>query len=78
MVYYVTAKKKKPYASSAAVLHAHMMGANKVLREDIDVMEQIQRTLHPGARLPHLGDYEFLNAGIEHWYLSLMEGKFAL
>ncbi len=78
MVYYVTAKKKKPYASSAAVLHAHMMGADKVLREDIDVMEQIQRTLHPGARPPHLGDYEFLNAGIEHWYLNLMEGKFAL
>jgi phenylpropionate dioxygenase-like ring-hydroxylating dioxygenase large terminal subunit len=78
MVYYVTAKKKKPYASSAAVLHAHMMGADKVLREDIDVMEQIQRTLHPGTRPPHLGDYEFLNAGIEHWYLSLMEGKFAL
>jgi phenylpropionate dioxygenase-like ring-hydroxylating dioxygenase large terminal subunit len=78
MVYYVTAKKKKPYASSAAVLHAHMMGADKVLREDIDVMEQIQRTLHPGARPPHLGDYEFINAGIEHWYLSLMEGKFVL
>lgn len=78
MVYYVTAKKKRPYASSAAVLHAHMMGADKVLREDIDVMEQIQRTLHPGARPAHLGDYEFLNAGIEHWYLNLMEGNFVL
>jgi phenylpropionate dioxygenase-like ring-hydroxylating dioxygenase large terminal subunit len=78
MVYYVTAKKKRAYASSAAVLHAHMMGADKVLREDIDVMEQIQRTLHAGARPPHLGDYEFLNAGIEHWYLKLMEGNFAL
>lgn len=78
MVYYVTAKKKRPYASSAAVLHAHMMGADKVLREDIDVMEQIQRTLHGAARPAHLGDYEFLNAGIEHWYLNLMEGKFAL
>jgi hypothetical protein len=55
-----------------------MMGADKVLREDIEVMEQIQRTLPPGARLPHLGDYEFINAGIEHWYLNLMEGKFAL
>jgi phenylpropionate dioxygenase-like ring-hydroxylating dioxygenase large terminal subunit len=77
-VYYVTAKKKRPYAYSAAVLHASMMGADAVLREDIDVMEAIQRTLHVGARPAHLGDYEFVNAGIEHWYLNLMEANFAL
>ncbi|MEW7848188.1 SRPBCC family protein [Massilia aurea] len=78
VVYYLTAKKKQPYASSAAVLHAHMMGADVVMREDIEVMEQIQRTLHPDARSPHLGDYEFINASLELWYLDLMEGKFAL
>jgi phenylpropionate dioxygenase-like ring-hydroxylating dioxygenase large terminal subunit len=78
VVYFVTAKKKRPYPTSAAVLHAHTMGADKILREDIEVMEQIQRTLHEGARPAHLGDYEFINAGIEHWYTSLMEGKFAL
>lgn len=77
-VYFVTAKKKHPYAGSAAVLHAHTMGADKILREDIEVMEGIQRTLHEGARSAHLGDYEAINAGIEHWYMSLMEGKFAL
>lgn len=75
---FVTAKKKRPYPSSAAVLHAHMMEADKILREDIDVMEQIQRTLHPDTRPAHLGDYEFLNASVEQWYLGLMEGKFAL
>jgi phenylpropionate dioxygenase-like ring-hydroxylating dioxygenase large terminal subunit len=78
VVYYLTAKKKQPYASSAAVLHAHMMGADVVMREDIAVMEQIQRTLHPGARSPHLGDYEYINASLELWYLDLMEEKFAL
>jgi hypothetical protein len=31
-----------------------------------------------GARPAHLGDYEFVNAGIEHWYLNLMEANFAL
>jgi hypothetical protein len=41
------------------------------------VLEQIQRTLHRRCTPAHLGDYEFINAGIEHWYLSLMEGKFA-
>ena len=78
IVYYVTAKKKRPYASSAAVLHALMLGADRVLREDIDVMENIQRTLHPGARHAHLGDYEFVNAGIEQWYLDVMEKKIVL
>lgn len=78
VVYFTTAKKKHPYPQSAAVLHAHAMGADRILREDIDVLEGIQRTLHAGARSAHLGDYEILNAGIEHWYLSLMEGKFAL
>lgn len=78
VVYFVTGKKKAPYEASAAVLYAHAMGADPILREDIEVMEQIQRTLHGDARPAHLGDYEFINAGIEHWYLSLMEGKFAL
>lgn len=78
MVYYVTAKKKRPYPASAAVLHGHMMGADRVLREDISVMENIQRTLHPAARPAHLGEYEFLNAGIERWYLDVMEGKIVL
>lgn len=77
VVYFLTAKKKAPYAFSAAVLHAHMMGANIVLGEDIAVMAQIQRTLHAGARSPHLGDYEYINASLELWYLDLMEGKFA-
>jgi phenylpropionate dioxygenase-like ring-hydroxylating dioxygenase large terminal subunit len=78
VVHYVTAKKKRAYAASTAVLHEHMMGADRILREDIDVMENIQQTLHPGARPAHLGDYEFLNAGIEHWYLALMEGDIVL
>lgn len=78
IVYYMTAKKKRPYAASAAVLHATMMGADKVLREDIDVMEDIQRTLHPGATVAHLGDYESENAIIHHWYMHLMEGHFVL
>jgi phenylpropionate dioxygenase-like ring-hydroxylating dioxygenase large terminal subunit len=78
IVYYMTAKKKRPYAASAAVLHATMMGADKVLREDIDVMEDIQRTLHPAACHANLGEYESENAIIHHWYMNLMEKKFVL
>jgi phenylpropionate dioxygenase-like ring-hydroxylating dioxygenase large terminal subunit len=78
MVHYVTAKKKRRYAASPAVLHAHMMGAERVLREDIDVMQNIQKQLHPGAPSARLGDYEFANGSIERWYLDVMEGKIAL
>lgn len=78
MVHYVTAKKRRRYATSSAVLHAHMMGAEKVLKEDIDVMEGIQAGLHVGAASPMLGDYEYANSMIEAWYLDVMEGKIEL
>lgn len=78
MVHYVTARKKRRYATSAAVLHAHMMGAEKVLKEDIDVMEKIQGSLHANAPSAVLGDYEHANTMIENWYLAVMEGKIAL
>ena len=78
IVHYVTAKKKRKYSTSAAVLHAHIMGADPVLREDIDVMERIQANLYAGAPQAQLGDYEHANATIERWYLDVMEGKVAL
>jgi phenylpropionate dioxygenase-like ring-hydroxylating dioxygenase large terminal subunit len=78
IVHYVTAKKKRRYASSPAVLHAHMLGAEGVLREDIDVMENIQKNLHADAPSARFGDYESFNAGIEHWYLDVMEGRIVL
>jgi phenylpropionate dioxygenase-like ring-hydroxylating dioxygenase large terminal subunit len=78
IVYFVTAKKKQPYAASTAVLHELMIGTDGILREDIGVLEQIQRTLHPDARSAHPGDYEYINAGIEQWYMDLMEGKIEL
>lgn len=78
VVYFMTAKKKRPYAASAAVLHASMIGTDKVLREDIGVLEDIQRGLHPDAVRASLGDYESENAVIHRWYMDLMEGRFVL
>ncbi len=78
MVHYVTAKKRRPYAQSAAVLHASMLAADVVLREDIDVMENIQRTVHAQARHARLGDFESDNAMIQLWLKDLMEARFAL
>ncbi|WP_246432225.1 RHO alpha subunit C-terminal catalytic domain-containing protein [Xanthomonas theicola] len=54
LVYYVTARKKHRYATSDAVLLAHLQGAEKVLREDIDIMESVQsgrRTARGAGRL---------------------------
>ncbi|MGI4938146.1 MAG: aromatic ring-hydroxylating dioxygenase subunit alpha, partial [Janthinobacterium lividum] len=78
MVHYVTAKKKNNYASSPAVLHSHMMNADVVLREDLAVMANIQKTLHANAPHAHLGDFDTHDAVIEHWYLAVMEGKIVL
>lgn len=78
VVHYVTAKKKVKYAASAAVLLAHLQGAETVLREDFQVMERIQAGLHAQAPTAVLGDFESSNQTIEHWYLDLMGGRFAL
>ncbi|MDM0115254.1 aromatic ring-hydroxylating dioxygenase subunit alpha [Variovorax sp. J22R133] len=77
-VYYVTARKTRRYATSAAVLLAHLEGAEKVLREDIDVMERVQSSLRPGSPRATLGDYEYANSAVERWYMDVMEGRHAL
>ena len=77
-IYYVTARKKRRYPTSAAVLLAHLEGAEKVLREDIDIMEKVQAGLRPGAPRAQLGDFEFSNLTIERWYMDVMEGRHAI
>ncbi|WCM92725.1 Rieske 2Fe-2S domain-containing protein [Acidovorax sp. NCPPB 2350] len=77
-IYYVTARKKRRYATSGAVLMSHLEGAEKVLREDIAVMEQVQSALHPGAPRAVLGDFEHGNISVERWYMDVMEGRHVL
>ncbi len=78
VVYYVTARKKRRYPTSAAVLLAHLEGAEKVLREDIAVMEKVQSALRPGGPRATLGDFEFGNIAVERWYMDVMEGRHVL
>lgn len=77
-VYYVTARKKRRYPTSAAVLLAHLEGAEKVLREDIDIMEKVQSALRPGAPRAVLGDFEHANMRVERWYMDVLEGRHVL
>jgi phenylpropionate dioxygenase-like ring-hydroxylating dioxygenase large terminal subunit len=76
-VYYVTGRKKRKYPTSSAVLMAHLQGAEKVLAEDIDIMEKVQQNLSSGRTI-HTGDFEYTNMAIERWYLDVMEGRHAL
>lgn len=78
IVYYVTGRKKRRYPTSSAVLLAHLEGAEKVLREDIDIMERVQSAMRPGLRNATTGEFEHQNMAIERWYLDVMEEKHAL
>ncbi len=75
LVYYVTGRKKRRYPTSAAVLLAHIEGAEKVLREDIDIMERVQSSMRPGLRTATTGDFECQNMVIERWYMDVMEQR---
>ena len=77
-VYYVTARKKRRYSTSAAVLLSHLEGAEKVLREDIEIMEKVQSGIRHGAPRATLGDYEFASMAVERWYMDVIEGRHAL
>ncbi len=77
-MYYVTARKKQSYPTSAAVLMTHLEGAEKVLREDIDIMENLQRGLKRGVPRATLGDFETTNQAVERWYLDTLEGRHAI
>jgi phenylpropionate dioxygenase-like ring-hydroxylating dioxygenase large terminal subunit len=76
-VYYMTGRKKRKYPTSSAVLMAHLQGAEKVLAEDIDIMEKVQQNLSSDRPI-HTGDFEYTNMAIERWYLDVMEGRHAL
>ncbi len=78
VVYWLTAKKKRPYPAMAAVLQASLNGGFRVLEEDIRIMEMVQKNLHAGAPLPRQGDYEYLNKMVEKWYSDLMDGDFEI
>ena len=77
-VYYVTGRKKRGYPTSAAVLLAHLEGAEKVLAEDIAIMEKVQSSLASHTPAAMTGDFEYSNMAIEKWYLETMEGRHAL
>lgn len=76
-IYYMTARKKKRYASSTQVLMSAMQAGKKILKEDYDILEQIQQSLHEDTPVAKQGTYESTNRMIERWYAALMEDEHA-
>ncbi|SDZ41934.1 Phenylpropionate dioxygenase, large terminal subunit [Delftia lacustris] len=72
-IFFMTARKKKPYATSSQVLLSHMHYSKKIVGEDISILEAIQSVLYEEAPIPSQGAYEITNRKIEHWYTNLME-----
>lgn len=72
-IYWMTAKKRKPYPFSSTVLLSLMHGSKLVVGEDVRVMEQTQSVLHPEAQVGRQGDYEALNKRVERWYADLID-----
>ncbi len=78
ILYWVMAKTREPYEQTPAVLYANMLGSERVLSEDFEVVEKVQSALHAQAPRAILGDYEGLNMLVESWYTSLMDGSFVV
>ena len=74
-IYWMTAKKRQPYAFSGTVLRSLMQGSRLVVGEDIVVMEEVQAALHDDAPVPRQGDYEGLNKRVERWYVDVIDGN---
>jgi hypothetical protein len=77
-VYYMTAKRKQRYAASKAVLYEHLAGAEKVLGEDFDMLENVQRALHKDAPPPNWGAFELRNHRIASWIGRVVNGQIAI
>lgn len=77
-LYWITARKKQPIASSHQVLLANMHGSKQIVGEDVDMLEKIQTGLHLNAPIPNQGAYESTNRLIERWYTTLMETEHEL
>jgi phenylpropionate dioxygenase-like ring-hydroxylating dioxygenase large terminal subunit len=77
-LYIFTAKKKRKYKYSPAVLYAHLEGALKTLKEDFQIVENIQSSLRYDSAHSINGNFELANSVISKWYMDLMQGKHAI
>jgi phenylpropionate dioxygenase-like ring-hydroxylating dioxygenase large terminal subunit len=66
--YYMTARKRRPVAWIAPTLWEMAKGAKRILDEDFDVLEEVQRGVSSEASEITQGWFELQNRKIERWY----------
>jgi len=77
-LYICTAKRRRKYKYSAAVLYAHLEGALQTLGEDFQVVENIQSVLRSDSDHSINGNFELENTLISKWYMAVLDGTHAL
>ena len=55
-----------------------MEGALKTLREDFEIVENIQSSLRVDTKNSINGKFELMNTLISKWYMDVMNGKHAI
>jgi phenylpropionate dioxygenase-like ring-hydroxylating dioxygenase large terminal subunit len=73
-IYWMTAKKRVPFAYSGTVLASLMHGTKLVVGEDIQIIEEVQAAMHDGAPVARQGHYEAFNRLVERWYVDIIDG----
>lgn len=68
--YYFTARRQRTVPWVAPTLWEMAKGAKRVLDEDTDAMEEVQRGLGPFARRVRQGVYELQNKRTDRWYIE--------
>ena len=72
-IYWMTAKKRAPYAYASTVLTSKMHGSKLVVGEDIQIMEEVQAAVHADGPVARQGDYEGFNKLVERWYVDIID-----
>jgi phenylpropionate dioxygenase-like ring-hydroxylating dioxygenase large terminal subunit len=68
----MTARRKNPKINFSALLWGLIKAEKKVIDEDAVALEQLQRTLHDGARPYLMGTYEAHIVRMLRWYADFM------
>lgn len=72
---FFTAKKRRPYSGSAAVLWEYAKAAKVILDEDTAAMEQAQAGMMTARRSITQGRYEMQNRITDQWYLRQISAR---
>jgi carnitine monooxygenase subunit len=72
ILYFLTARRRRPFTGASAVLWEYAKAAKAILKEDSAVMEEVQAGLAAARGSVTQGDYELQNRITDRWYLNAL------